>query len=141
MKLITEHLREVIAFLSINNLREYLEKAQGVLPPDSQLKSIIVKEIIDKKNLTDKDIKATYTKLKGIIKGYDASKRRPFQITILGPMQAFFSTGHFNTVGFINTIKEQKKNLMESEKELSEPKKTIKDVSTIPFPSVICSNQ
>jgi hypothetical protein len=135
---LASHLRDIVAFLSINNLKEYLNKAQGVLSPSSPIKSIITKEILNKDVLKDEDIKATYKKIKEIVKGYNQSYREPFQITILQPFQAYFDKNvSFNPVKLLSEIKTQKDIMRKPEQELSETKKTIKDVSEIPFPKVL----
>lgn len=113
-------LRNIVATLSVNNLKEYLNKAQGVLPSGSNLKSIIVKEILDKPNLNKEDVKVTYQKLKTIIKSYNPSNREPFQITILKPLQAFFESKYFIPTGMFDEIRDSKKILMKTEKELEQ---------------------
>jgi hypothetical protein len=129
-------LRSIVATLSVNNLKEYLNKAQGVLPSDSSLKSIIVKEILDKPNLTGVDIRATYQKLKTIIKSY--KDREPFQLIVLGPLQGFFNkTDPFNPKKMLDTIRIYKDVLKTPEVELMQSKNLIKDVEKIPFPKVL----
>jgi hypothetical protein len=114
-------LRNIVAFLNVNNLKEYLNKAQGVLPSGSNLKSIIVKEILNKPNLTSQEIRDTYQKLKGIIKGYKPlSNRLPFQEIILKPLQAFFESKYFIPTGMLDEIRDSKKILVKTEKELEQ---------------------
>lgn len=125
-------IRDIVATLSINNLKEYLNKAQGSLPSSSILKSIIVREILNKSTLKDEDIKATYKKLKEIIKGYDLSNRKPFQKIILGPLQGFFDKANpFIPEDLLKTIREYKETLGAPERELSKSNKNVKDLSKI----------
>jgi hypothetical protein len=129
---LASHLRDVVALLSVSNLKEYLNKAQGVLPSSSHLKSIIVREILDKSNLKPEDIKATYKKLKEIVKGYAPSNREPFQLTILEPLQAFFNQAtHFDPRPMNQTIRDFKDVMRKPEQELSESKKNVKELSKI----------
>ena len=135
---VASYLRGIVATIGIYNLKGYLTQSVSVLPGDSTLKSIIVKEIIDNKNLTNNSLKATYAKLKETIKSYDVQDRGPFQETILKPIQAFFdTTTFFNPVKMREVIDEKKQVLRKSEKELKESKDVIKDVSKIPFPKVL----
>ena len=115
---LASHLRNIVALLSINNLKQYLNKAQGILSPSNPIKSIIVKEILDKPHLKNEDIRSTYKKLKKIIEGYDPTNRKPFQITILRPLQAFFEPKYFNPTDMFDEIRDNKKVLERTEKEL-----------------------
>jgi hypothetical protein len=138
---LASYLRDVVALLSINNLKEYLNKAQGVLPSGSHLKSVIIREILDKANLKSGDIKNTYQKLKEIVKGYEPSNRKPFQLTILQPLQAFFNqVDRFDPSDMNKAIREYKDVMRKPEQELSESKKLVRDVSEIPFPKVLNSS-
>ena len=134
---ISYNLRSLIAILSIGNLKEYLKKTVSILPPESSLKPIIVREILDNKNLRAPDLKTTLQKLKEIIKGYAQSNREPFQKTILEPIQAFNSPTPFDPVNMLRMNEKQKEILQKSEKELSQAQKQIQEDKTIPFPKVL----
>jgi hypothetical protein len=133
-------LRNIISFLSLENLKEYLARSVEILSEDSKLKPIIIREILENKNLQKEGLKLTLGKLKEIIKGYDPSSRQPFQKIILEPIQNFFNeTIHFIPTEMFEIIKDQKKIIQKSEKELSEAKKHIKEDETIPFPKVLAN--
>lgn len=134
---VAKALRDIIALLSMGNLKEYLKKSVAVLPRENALKPIIVKEILDNNNLQEADLKATLTKLKEIVKGYHPDHRKPFQKTILEPIQAFYSTTAFDPVDMLRMINQQKTILQKSEKELSQAQKVIRDDKAIPFPKVL----
>lgn len=131
-------LRSIVAILSAANLKEYLKRAIAVLPTESSLKPIIVREILDNENLTG--IKETLQKLKEIIKGYEVTNRKPFQLIILDPIRAFNDkTKHFNPTDMNILINQQKETLQKTEKELSQAQKQIREDKTIPFPKVLAS--
>jgi len=135
---LADMVRRLVAFVSLTNLKDYLQKSVSVLAEDNPMKSIITQEILNNKTLTKESLKLTLKKLKGVIKSYALEDRRPFQVTILEPIQGVFDEKiYFNPTVFNSTIRNQKDILNKKEKELSQSKKTIKDVSTIPFPSVL----
>jgi hypothetical protein len=119
------------------NLKKYLKDSIAVLPPENSLKPIIIKEILDNKNIQEKDLKGTLKKLKEIVKGYESSNREPFQKTILEPIQAFYSPIAFDPSNMLRVIREQKTILQKSEKELSQAQKIIREDKTIPFPKTL----
>jgi hypothetical protein len=135
---IASYLRSIIATLSIYNLKEYLTKSVSVMPENSTIKSIVVKEILNDKNLNEDKLKIIYNKLKDIIKSYNIYDREPFQITILKPIQALFNKQErFDPSTMFKYIRDKKDILIKSEKELKETKDVIKDVSKIPFPKIL----
>lgn len=130
-------LRSIVAIISAANLKEYLKDSIAVLPAESSLKPIIVKEILNK-NFQAVSLKDTLQKLKTIIKSYAPSNREPFQKIILEPIQSFFNlTEPFNPKAMHDMINQQKAILQKTEKELSEAQKQIREDKTIPFPKVL----
>jgi hypothetical protein len=139
-RLIKKLAKDVVAFVSISNLREYLQKSISVLSDDNTMKPIIIREILDNKTLTEENLKNTLNKLKRIIKRYGVQDRLPFQKTILEPIQNVFDEKRaFNPIGMNAIIRDKKEILSKKEKELVESKKIINEVSTIPFPTVLAN--
>ena len=132
--------RDIVAFISMSNLKEYLQKSVSILSEDNKMKPIIIQEILNNKTLTPENLKTTLKKLKEIVKNYDPKDRLPFQKTILEPIQNVFNEKeHFNPMQMNDIIRDQKEILSKKEKELLKSKKIIKDVSTLPFPNVLAN--
>ena len=138
--LIKKLARDIVAFVTMSNLKEYLQKSISVLSEDNKMKPIIIREILNNKTLTEESLKPTLNKLREIIKKYDPEDRLPFQKTILEPIQYVFNKQkNFDPTEFRDTISDQKEILSKKEKELLKSKKVIEDVSTIPFPNVLAN--
>jgi len=139
---IASHLKEIVSFISLPSLKEYLRKAVSVLPEDNKMKPIIKREILENPNIKEKELKATLTKLKAIIKTYSPDNRKPFQVTILQPIQNHFDLSEpFIPEWYNRAIKDQKQILMKKERDLSQAKRQIREDSSIPFPKVLANNQ
>lgn len=125
-------LRKIVATLSLYNLKELLTKSVAVLPEDSSVKSIVIKEIIKNDHLTETSLKATQEKLKEIIGKYPVDKRAPYQTTVLEPIQYVFNKEMFVPSKLIKTLTEQKEQLSKSEKDIKQTQKAVKEFSSIP---------
>ena len=86
---LASHLRDIVAFLTFDQLKKYLMEAQGILNSDSTLKTIITKEVLDKKLMKPEDLKPVYKKLRDVIKSYHADLRPSLQEIILRPLRSF----------------------------------------------------
>jgi len=125
---LASHLRSIVAFLSINTLKAYLQRALSVLSGDNKLKPIIFKEILSNKALKKEDLKPIYKRLKEIVDSYNSINREPFQKAILGPLRASYDEStHFDPRSMLEVIREQKSILNKSEKELQQARNLEKE--------------
>ena len=111
---LASHLRSIVAFLTFDQLKKYLMEAQGILNSDSTLKTIITKEVLDKKLMKPEDLKPVYKKLRDVIKSYHADLRPSLQEIILRPLRSFIDNTQY-------TESERKKKIREF-KEIREKK-------------------
>jgi hypothetical protein len=111
---LASYLRDIVAFLTFDQLKKYLMEAQGILNSDSTLKTIITKEVLDKKLMKPEDLKPVYKKLRDVIKSYHADLRPSLQEIILRPLRSFIDNTQY-------TESERKKKIREF-KEIREKK-------------------
>lgn len=129
---IASHLRKIVASLGLYYLKELLAKSAAVLPEDSAVKSIVLREIVKNESLTETSLKATQEKIKGIVDKYPVDKRALYQSTILKPILYVFNKQIFVPDETLKAIREQKKILSKPEKELMQTQKAVKEFSSIP---------
>ena len=124
---LASHLRDIVAFLTFDQLKKYLMEAQGILGSDSTLKTIITKEILDKKLMKPEDLKPVYKKLKDIIKSYHADLRPSLQEIVLRPLRSFIDNTQYTESERKKKIKEFKEIREKKDKEQERSRNLMKD--------------